>query len=181
MKQKNPRKNLFTCCVWYYNTLLLADEKGYIYGLEINTEREIEEVLKYDSRILEMRLIKELDEVLICTESFIDVVKVKKGTKSGEDNSHTDAIIGIFALEPYKITNQKIKDSPKLITISLDNTMRVWDPFDLVCLLVMENPEKAEMSCLHYLPSANLFVTGHENGIMRMWNIELGNSITIDQ
>jgi hypothetical protein len=43
----------------------------------------------------------------------------------------------MYALEPYKLTNHKIKDSPKLITISLDNTMRVWDPIDLICLSVL--------------------------------------------
>ena len=52
-----------------------------------------------------MKLVKELDEVFICTESYIDVIKLKKGVKSGEDNSHTDSIIGIYALEPYKVTH----------------------------------------------------------------------------
>lgn len=61
--------------------------------------------MKYDSRIISMVLIKELDEILVCTEAYVDVIKVKKGVKSGEDNSHTDSIIGIYALEPFKITN----------------------------------------------------------------------------
>lgn len=39
IKQKNPRKNLFTSCIWYKNTLILSDEKGYIYSLEVNTDR----------------------------------------------------------------------------------------------------------------------------------------------
>ena len=119
--------------------------------------------------------------MLLCTESYIEVIKIKKGIKSGEANCHVDSIIGMFALEPFKVTNRKVKESPKLVTISLDNTMRVWDPSDLGCTLVLENPEKAEISCLHYLSFANLFVTGHENGALRMWNIELGNSITVDQ
>lgn len=98
---------------------------------------------KYDCRILGLQYLKDLDELLICTETFVDVVKVKKGVKSGEGNSHSDSIIGIFALEPFKLTKQKIKDSPKLITVSLDNTMRVWDPQDLTCIQVMRNPEKS--------------------------------------
>lgn len=35
----------------------------------------------------------------------------------------------------------------------------------------MQNPEKAEISSLFYLKRANLFVTGHENGLVRLWNI----------
>lgn len=45
----------------------------------------------------------------------------------------------------------------------------------------MENPEKAEISSLFYLKRANLFVTGHENGLVRLWNIELQTSITVSQ
>jgi hypothetical protein len=108
-----------------------------LYFVEINTEKEVEELQKYDCRILGMQYIREVDELLIATEGYIDSVKIKRGVKSGEGNSHTDAVIGVFALEPYKITNKKVKDSPKLITVSLDNTMRIWDPQDLTCLSVL--------------------------------------------
>jgi len=40
----------------------------------------------------------------------------------------------MFALEAYKLTQNKIKDQPKIISVSLDNTMRVWDPVDLSAL-----------------------------------------------
>jgi hypothetical protein len=40
----------------------------------------------------------------------------------------------MFALEAYKLTENKIKDQAKIITVSLDNTMRVWDPTDLASL-----------------------------------------------
>ena len=90
-----------------------------------------------------MQYISETDELLIATELFIDVVRVKRGVKSGEGNSHTESIVAIYGLEPYKITNHKVKDSPKLITVSLDNTMRVWDPIDLTCLAVLDNLEKS--------------------------------------
>jgi len=39
----------------------------------------------------------------------------------------------------------------KLISASLDNTMRVWDPKDMTCLSVMENSEKSEIAAVHYL------------------------------
>jgi len=37
----------------------------------------------------------------------------------------------MFSLETYKLTENKIKDQAKIISVSLDNTMRVWDPTDL--------------------------------------------------
>lgn len=77
----------------------------------------------------------------------------------------------MFALEAYKLTENKIKDQPKIVSVSLDNSMRVWDPVDLSVLEVLPNPEKSEISCLFYLKRANLFVTGHDNGAVRLWNI----------
>ena len=41
LKQKNPRKNLFTSCIWYHNILMLADDKGYLFAVEVNSEREM--------------------------------------------------------------------------------------------------------------------------------------------
>jgi hypothetical protein len=86
-----------------------------------------------------MQYLPDSDELLIATEFFIDVVRIKRGVKSGEGNSHAEAIVGIYGLEPYKITNKKVKDSPKIVTVSLDNTMRIWDPQDLTCLVVLDN------------------------------------------
>ena len=87
----------------------------------------------------------------------------------------------MFALEAYKLTENKIKDQAKIITVSLDNTMRVWDPTDLASLQMLANPEKSQITSLFYLKRANLFVTGHDNGAVRLWNIELQTSITISQ
>lgn len=46
----------------------------------------------------------------------------------------------MFSLEPYKLTENKIKDQAKIISVSLDNTMRVWDPTDLSPLEMIPNP-----------------------------------------
>ena len=96
------------------------------------------------------------------TDEGVDVFRIIRGIKTVEgENCHTDSIIGLYSLEAYRLTDKKIKDQVKMISVSLDNTLRVWDPTDLTCLEVMENPEKAEISSLFYLKRANLFVTGH--------------------
>ena len=65
----------------------------------------------------------------------------------------------------------------RLVTASLDNSVRVWDPkgqffnfsiylfLDLTSLGILElNEIDPEITCLLYLSFSNLFVTGHENG-----------------
>jgi WD40 repeat protein len=69
----------------------------------------------------------------------------------------------------------------RLVSASLDNTIRVWDPKDMSCINIMENNEKNEMSCLYYLKNANLIVTGHENGDVKLWNADLGSCLVVDQ
>lgn len=69
----------------------------------------------------------------------------------------------------------------RLISASLDNTIRVWDPKDMTCVTVLESSEQNEIAALHYLRNANLLVTGHDSGEVRLWNPDLGSFLVVDQ
>ena len=47
------------------------------------------------------------------------------------------------------------------------------------CNFVLDNIGNNEISSFHFLANANLVVSGHENGEIKLWNIELGSSITL--
>jgi WD40 repeat protein len=49
------------------------------------------------------------------------------------------------------------------------------------CISTIETGEKNEISSMHYLTNANLVATGHDNGEIRLWNIEIGSFLIIDQ
>jgi WD40 repeat protein len=66
-----------------------------------------------------------------------------------------------------------------LVSASLDNTIRVWEPKDMSCNFVLDNTSNNEISSFHFLVNANLIVSGHENGEIKLWNIELGSSIIL--
>lgn len=63
----------------------------------------------------------------------------------------------------------------------MDNTIRIWDPKDMSCMNLLENNEKSEISCIHYLRNANLLVSGHDNGDVKLWNPDIGSCLVIDQ
>jgi len=75
---------------------------------------------------------------------------------------------------------KKLKEPSRLVSASLDNTIRIWEPRDMSCTTVIENNYPNEISSLHLLQNANLLVTGHENGDIRLWNMELGTSLTLN-
>ena len=47
----NPRKVNYTAMAWYQNMLIAADENGTIYCKEINSDKGVEEIKKYNIRI----------------------------------------------------------------------------------------------------------------------------------
>jgi WD40 repeat protein len=49
------------------------------------------------------------------------------------------------------------------------------------CINTVFNGEKSEITCLSYLKGSNLFVTGHDTGDIKLWNLELNSSIILEQ
>jgi WD40 repeat protein len=78
-----------------------------------------------------------------------------------------------------KHTKERIPDDPKIITCSLDNTIRLWDARDMHVTTVMESPENAEISCMTFLTNCCLVATGHEDGSIRLWNMEINSHVTL--
>ncbi len=95
---------------------------------------------------------------------------------------HQGPILKIITLEPMKlqqITRERIPDDPKIITCSLDNTIRLWDAKEMSLVTVMESPEHSEISCMTFLINCCLVATGHEDGAIRLWNLEINSSVTL--
>lgn len=69
---------------------------------------------------------------------------------------------------------KKTEGDPKILSCSLDNTIRFWDSKDMSTVMVVENSdEQSEFSCMAYLSECGLVATGHEDGHIRLWNLEI--------
>lgn len=104
------------------------------------------------------------------------------GQKTQDIEGHTDAILKIIALDPKRLeqkTNESIRDKPKIITCSLDNTIRLWDSKKMDVINLLESPENAELSCMTFLPNCCLVATGHEDGSLRLWNLEISSDVVL--
>ena len=112
----------------------------------------------------------------------IQTFRIKVGQKTHDIEGHTDSILKIIALEPSRLeqkTNEKIPDDPKIITCSLDNTIRLWDSVKIDCINVLDSPEHSELSCMTFLVNCCLVATGHEDGALRLWNLDISSSVLL--
>lgn len=66
-----------------------------------------------------------------------------------------------------------------MISCSLDNTIRLWEAKDMQVTTVMESPPEAEISCMTFLVNCCLVATGHEDGSVRLWNMEINSCVTL--
>jgi len=95
---------------------------------------------------------------------------------------HSGPILKMIALEPTKLDrlqNEKIPDKAKVITASLDNTILLWDYEKMDVLSRMEAPKNSELTCITFLYRCCLVASGHEDGSIRLWNMEINSSVLL--
>jgi len=44
---------------------------------------------------------------------------------------------------------------------------------------LLESPEQSELSCMTFLPNCCLVATGHEDGSLRLWNLEISSDVVL--
>jgi len=44
---------------------------------------------------------------------------------------------------------------------------------------VLESPDNSELSCMTFLANCCLVATGHEDGAIRLWNLEISSSVVL--
>ena len=78
----NPRKVNYTAIAWYQNMLIAADENGTIYCKEINSDKGVEEIKKYNIRIQQFCVLPGQPDIFILTDEGVDAVRISKGIKA---------------------------------------------------------------------------------------------------
>jgi WD40 repeat protein len=132
--------------------------------------------------LIDDKLFPKRRSLLVHTDFVLKSFRIKKETKSHNMVGHTGPILKIIALEPSKmekIMNEKIPDTTKVITASLDNTILLWDYEKMEILSKMEAPKNSELTCITFLYNCCLVASGHEDGAIRLWNMEINSSVLL--
>jgi len=177
---KNPNKCLYTSLFWDETSqeLLVADEAGYIGVLNVYVENPIAWEQIIEQKIVKIEMVRQ-DLLLIASEASIFVYRIKKGTRNQDMMGHTGAILQLLTLDPVKLVGQNQNEKPRVVSASMDNTIRLWDSGEMTTLNVLESPENSEVTCMEFLESPCLLATGHEDGVIRLWNLEIATNIVL--
>lgn len=103
---------------------------------------------------------------------------------------HEKAVISLYACTGGVGASEGEKDF-RIFSASEDNTVRLWDPFDMACVRVLEHTSiqtdskatlsgpivaASEISSMTFYEAWRILVTGHENGDLRLWDMDTGRS-----
>lgn len=181
-KYSNPRKIHFSGVKWDKETseLIVADDTGHIMFVNIKGEKANFEEKVAGSPILNFEIVKEVSYLIITTQEEIIFYKINKGFQVQKlSGGHVGPVTGLFYLDFKRIHGSYIKSSSRLLSMGDDNTIRVWDSVDQTEMACFTCPQDTEIICMEYLSKFGLLITGHENGDIYMWDIEIGNKIKL--
>jgi len=67
-----------------------------------------------------------------------------------------------------------------LYSVASDNAVRCFQPRDMRCTSVIEERDSAApVNCVLAVDSSTLLLTGHEDGIVKMWNTDTGSHVVL--
>ena len=89
-----------------------ADEKGYIYVINVYQEDKLFSKQLVKERIRKIQIVQEARFLVIQTDFGLKSFKIKKGVKTHDMEGHTDAILKIIVLEPSKMITSHEDKSP---------------------------------------------------------------------
>lgn len=114
----NPHKCLFTSICWNFQhqELISCDELGYIYFINVHSDKAVQEYKFYSQKIIKIQIIEPLSQLMVVCENFIDIVRIKRTAKQGNIiDGHSGPIIGLEVIDPLKLSFLKSKDPAKFL------------------------------------------------------------------
>jgi WD40 repeat protein len=172
--QENNQSNvMFNGLAWdpVCQDVIVADEKGYIgfYNLYMESCVVWRQLTK--EPILQIHYELSTHRLLVLTPHVLRVFDVVRGVKFSELNEHTGPIVSMASRPTpqggllYTAAMDNTDDK------STDNTIRMWDADALECIKCLKE-KKDEITAMVYLPRANVIVTGHEPGELKIWSLD---------
>ena len=179
----NSNKCPYTAMEWNYRRqeLIIGDEKGYLNLLNIYTEKPLICKKIANSKIQFLTIAPDRKVIICGYEECVMALKIKMTVKMKEIVAHRDSIINIIQInsKPSKLKSAVDPEISKIVSSGYDNIIILWSAKDMHSLSKMELEEKAEIRCMTLMKQSNLIVTGHEDGSIRLWSMEIFENVPL--
>lgn len=179
---KNSNKQQYTSLAWdrKHRELYVSDGAGYIGIMNVYVEKPIFWEKVAEEPIHCIQLIDDDNLLLAQCNSGIHLYEIKRGMKTKHQNAHNDIILKILALDPNKLpgVDNKVKQQAKYVTVSLDRKIKLWNAAEFDC--TAETISATEICSLTVFKKAQLLVTGHANGEIKLMNFDFSITTVFD-
>ncbi len=152
-----------------------------IYDLVTGKETCCKRVTK--SAIKDLKYLADISTVVLASEDEVAFWQVNRDTDYKIVSSgHVGPVISIVTNKSHKVIPTSVRKSPeqeyRIFSASLDNTIRMWDPYDMCCTRVLKE-DRSEISAITCLRSRSKIVSGHDDGSLRLWNLDTGSTTNL--
>jgi len=164
---ENPTRCRYTGVVWdtVHQELVLVDQLGYLQVWNVYVEKCLQNAKISDTPLVSVNLGD--SRIYVGDADGVSVWRVHRSSKFKEFKGHEGAV------------TQLVLVGQNVYSASLDMSIRCWDAYDMSCLGILEE-RSSEISSMLFIPGSIIIVTGHDDGRMKLWNIDSGSSMTLE-
>lgn len=190
---ENPNGALFTRMAFdaAHRELYLSDREGYLWVYDVfdggvTIHEQVTGVAKVSDEEVKRGSLAPATSVALLREASHVVVLSARGSLVGVRVARETAFkrLGRAAGEGHAgpvialAVGETEEHGERVFSASLDGAVRQWDSYDLACARVFDEPGP-ELACLTFAPRPCRLVTGHDDGSIRLWGLDMGLSSTI--
>ena len=111
--------------------------------------------------------------IIVSTMEAVKFFTIKRTLPYKRHPGHTQRVLGMHIFTNPDTEKDPFGEDMSMISASVDNTIRSWSVVQsLQCTKTMFE-KYSEISAFLYLPEERVIVTGHENGSLKMWSMQL--------
>ena len=146
----NGRKARFSSLWWdsMHKQLVLGDTTGHVAIWDVASERQLVDEKLCDGEVREVSTAG--SELLASSDDTCGVWRVLREVKYLEAKGHTGAVVALASSEPSAAGGGE----PVLYSAGYDNTIQLWDPYDMQSVQVRRPRASASILWPHTRPTA---------------------------
>jgi WD40 repeat protein len=191
-----------------HQELYVSDQRGRLLVWSVYAKKCVKEHQLSKEPILDLHFDASLQQLYATVPSGVLLFSIERDLGYVEHAAHSDAVVAVGWMHgdaplahhgssrpPSAVARLRAPqssqpapdagdastmphDKVRIVTASLDNTMRCWDPYDMSQLYSLSETV-SEVSSMIYLHEAQLIVTGNDDGSIRWWNSDTGSVVTM--